>query len=133
MSNVKCSASEFAKVLGNAIKQYSDDVVAELPDAVKEAATVGVKALKANASSAVGGTKYKNSFRKENTGSSSSMTSFTIYSTRYRVAHLLEHGHVIKNKHGVYGVTQARPHWAPAEEEAIKALEDAIEKKIGEA
>ncbi len=120
--------------IGEIIKQYSDDVVRDLPESVKKAAKEGVKALKSNAASAVGGTIYKGSFKSKKTASSYGLTEYTIYSTKYRIAHLLEHGHVIKNGTGrVYGVTAARPHWAPAEEEAAKVLEEEIKKKVEEA
>ena len=133
MSDIKCNASEFADVLGDVIQQYSDEVVKSLPDAVEKAADEGLKALKSNAAAQVGGTKYKSSFKKKTTNSSPTKPEITIHSSKYRIAHLLEHGHVIKNQTGrVYGVTAARPHWQPAEEEAIKTLEEEIQKKVEE-
>ena len=51
----------------------------------------------------------------------------TVYSSVSRVGHLLEHGHPIKNQTGqIYGMSQAKPHWEPAEQEAIEALEEKI-------
>lgn len=130
----KTNLSGFGDALGKIIQQYSDDVCRDLPEVVEDAAKFGVKTLKSKAKGAVGGTgKYTSSFKQKTTGSSSSSTEITIYSDRYQVAHLLEHGHVIKNQYGVYGVTAARPHWAPAEQEAIEKLEELIQKKVEEA
>lgn len=115
--------------IGKILTEYSDDVVRELPDACKDAAKATVKALKANASN-IGTGRYRSSFKSKKTAGDSSQTTYTVYSTRYRVAHLLERGHPIRNQPGgrVYGVSAARPHWAPAEEEGAEALEEAIRK-----
>lgn len=113
------------------VQTYSDEVVEKLPDIVKGAAKTTVKALKKNAE-IIGGTKYRGSFKsKKDRTSSVAETSYTIYSTQYRLTHLLEHGHVIRNRPGgpIYGMTRAFPHWRPAEQEGI----DEIDEKIREA
>lgn len=134
MSRKTVSPGGLTDAIEGIIKEYTDEVVRALPDAVKQSAKECVKALKSNAASAVGGTVYKGSFKSKKTSDSYGLTEYTVYSTKYRIAHLLEHGHVIKNQTGrVYGVTAARPHWAPAEEVASKALEEAISKKVEEA
>lgn len=129
----RCTPENFAEVLGKAIQQYSDEVVKAMPDAVKTAAKKGLKALKSNASS-IGGTRYKNSFKIKKTQSSSGMTEYTIFSTHYRVAHLLEKSHPMRNQTGrFFGMSTPREHWRPAEEAAIEALEEEIQKKVEEA
>lgn len=131
--NKTVKPDELTAAISDIIKEYSDDIVRAMPDAVKEAAKVGVKSLKKYASN-IGGTKYKSSFKSKKTKSTSSQTEYTLYSTQYRVAHLLEKSHPIKNQTGrVYGMSVPREHWAPAEKEAIEALEDKIEKKVEDA
>lgn len=129
----RVKAGELGGAIGKLLQEYSDEVIKAMPDAVKKAAKEGTKALKSAAAGAVGGTKYKSSFTNKVTESNSSKTEFTIYSKQYQVAHLLEHGHVIRNQYGVYGTTAARPHWATAEETASKILEEEIQKKVEEA
>lgn len=132
MSNKKTTPGGFTVAVSDIIQEYSDEVVKAMPDAVKKAAKEGVKALKSAAASAVGGTTYKNSFKSKATQTSSDLTEYTIYSSRYQVAHLLEHGHVVRNKYGVYGVAPAHPHWATAEEKANEILEEEIQKAMEE-
>ena len=51
--------------------------------------------------------------------------------TEYRLTHLLEHGHVIKNGTGrTYGRTRSFEHIGPVNEEAQKRLEEAIMEAI---
>lgn len=133
MSKTKCTPEKFGDVLSDAIKQYSDEVVKAMPDAVKEAAKAGVKALKANASG-IGGSKYKNSFKSKKTKSTADQTEYKIYSTRYRVAHLLEKSHPMRNQTGrFFGMSTPHEHWRPAEETAIETLEKKIKEKVEEA
>lgn len=48
----------------------------------------------------------------------------------YRLTHLLEKGHVIRNQYGTWGRTEAEPHIAPAEEEAVRELIEKVEEDI---
>jgi hypothetical protein len=51
-----------------------------------------------------------------------------VYSpSKYQLAHLLEKGHAKRGG----GRTKAIPHIAPAEEKAVKELEDEIKRAIG--
>lgn len=123
--------NELCDAVQDIVKEYSDELVAKIPDIVKGAAKITVKALKKNAES-IGGTKYRGSFKsKKGRALISGETTYVIYSTQYRLTHLLEHGHVIRNRAGgpVYGMTRAFPHWKPAEQEGI----DEIDEKIREA
>lgn len=131
MKGMKVSAAGFADALGDVIQQYSDEVCKALPDIVKDVANKAKKELQGSAPSKSGA--YKKSFATKKTDSSSSLTTIEIYSKKPGLPHLLEFGHVVKNQYGVYGVTAARPHWAPAEEAANEELEKQIKEKIEEA
>ena len=51
--------------------------------------------------------------------------------TEYRLTHLLENGHVIRNQYGTYGRTRATPHIKPVEQWAQQEVEKTIKKEIG--
>lgn len=133
MSNKTVTPDKLCDAIQDIVQQYSDEVVAQLPGIVKGAAKTTLKTLKKNAES-IGGTKYRGSFKSRKERSMSvSETTYTIYSTQYRLTHLLEHGHVIRNRPGgpVYGVTRAFPHWKPAEEAGIEEFNSKLEEAIG--
>lgn len=48
----------------------------------------------------------------------------------YRLTHLLENGHVIRNQSGTYGRTNGEKHIEPAEREAVDKLVRKIEEDI---
>lgn len=50
--------------------------------------------------------------------------------TDYQLTHLLENGHIIRNKKGVYGRTNGIKHIAPVEEWAQDELPAEIERKL---
>ena len=50
--------------------------------------------------------------------------------TDYQLTHLLENGHVIRNKKGVYGRAPAHPHIKPVEEWANSELPEEIEREL---
>lgn len=48
----------------------------------------------------------------------------------YRLTHLLENGHVIRNQHGTWGRLEGKEHIKPAEERAIQELLQKVEEDI---
>lgn len=50
--------------------------------------------------------------------------------TNYQLTHLLENGHVIRNKKGTYGRAPAHPHIKPVEEFAKSELPAEIEREL---
>lgn len=50
--------------------------------------------------------------------------------TDYQLTHLLENGHLIRNKKGTYGRAPAHPHIGPAEQWAIDELPAEIEREL---
>lgn len=52
--------------------------------------------------------------------------------SEYRLTHLLEHGHVVRNgTHRVVGRARAFPHIGPEEEKIIEEFETEVKQKIG--
>lgn len=48
----------------------------------------------------------------------------------YRLTHLLEYGHVVKNQYGTYDRTNAYPHIYRAEQDGIKTLFRKLENEL---
>ena len=71
--------------------------------------------------------RYAKSWRTKTTKESSSALEITVYSpTRYMLAHLLEHGHAMRNG----GRVAAKVHIAPAEQDGIEELETEIGRTL---
>ena len=130
---LKISPDQLGDELQKILKEYSDQVIEEMPNLVMTRASATVKELKKEAGKLFGGQKYNRSFKSKKLSGSASKTNYVIYSTEARLTHLLEKGHAIKNQTGmVYGTTQARPHWATAEEHAVDGLEKDITESVKE-
>ena len=127
----KVKVEEFGAAVLELLEDYADDVSGKMPMAVETVAQhTGQKVREAITASGIKGTKYKNSIAVKVT-KGRLLASATIYSPKhYRLTHLLEHGHVLKAHGKTYGTTRAFPHWAPAEQAAIKELESTIKKAV---
>ena len=56
---------------------------------------------------------------------------YTVHNRKhYQLTHLLENGHVIKNKKGEFGRAPAHPHIKPARDRAETKLINELEKKL---
>lgn len=127
----KIKPLEFQDALYDILSEYGEEITDKSPEAVQKVAEDCKQAVSQNISTAgIGGTKYRNSIQLTIT-KGRYIASATIHSPKhYQLTHLLEHGHAIKVRGKVYGKTRAFPHWAPAEQTANKALEDAIKKVV---
>lgn len=111
------------------LEDYADQVVLDMKDAVEQTGKAAAKVAQTYASR-IGRGKYAKSIKAKITASSSFGTTVTIYSTQYRIAHLLEHGHVVKAHGKIVGVSRAFPHFAPAEAQAETMLVRKIEQAV---
>ena len=109
----------------------------ELLDEVnKEARDAGVNAIKKISKESV--QKLRNTSPKKSgdyakgwtTKRVSDMEVIVHNKTDYQLTHLLENGHIIKNKKGTYGRARAIKHIAPVEEWAESALPDEIMREL---
>ena len=103
------------------LDNYADTTADGVKAAVKKAANTVKKEITAGAPERTG--RYAKSWRTKTTKESSSALEITVYSpTRYMLAHLLEHGHAMRNG----GRVAAKVHIAPAEQDGIEELEEEI-------
>ena len=111
------------------LSQYGKDARIALNDSLPEAAKIAVKMILGNSKKASwryakGWTSKAETFRGIG-------TTYVVYNKdRYRVAHLLENPHKIKNKRGEYGKTTGDHVIADAETYTTEWLIQDVEKRI---
>ena len=125
MANQKIKIDQLADAVNEQLSEYSD-LAAETVKAAVEKAGKSVKdTIRDTAPRDTG--KYAKSWRTKKTKETSTQLEVTVYSpSRYRIAHLLEHGHAKRGG----GRVRAIPHIAPAEEAAETRLMADIERGL---
>lgn len=128
----RITPDQLQDALNDILENYSDDLQTNLNAATKQVAEAAAQSLKERARYAgIKGNKYVRSFRAKKLDSSRLGETYVVYSTQYRLTHLLEHGHAIV----VHGKrtgkrTRAFHHWSHVEEDAIRQLEQAVIRKV---
>ena len=125
MSNQKVSVDGLADAVMEGLEEYNKLATDKVKAAVKKAGTTVRKEISSTAPRKSG--RYADSWRSRTTAESSTSMQVTVYSpSRYMLAHLLEHGHALRNG----GRARAFPHIAPAEEAGEKQLTTDIERAL---
>lgn len=120
----------FVPEMRKLLKEYGIEAREILNEAVPEAADICVKMIRSNSKKATG--KYARDWAKKEQYYRGIGTSYVVYNKkRYRVAHLLEHGHRVMNKYGTYGSTVGDNVIADAQDYAEEWLYDEVSKKLG--
>ena len=130
MSTRKVTPDQLEAAVAGILEDYAEQVAVDTKEAVQQTGKAAVKVSQAYAQR-IGRGRYAKSIKLKLTDSNSFSTTVVIYSTQYRIAHLLEHGHVVKAHGRVVGTARAFPHFAPAEAQAERMLEQKIKKAIG--
>ena len=118
------------------LDEFSNEVVEALESSATSVSKEVVKKLKETSPKRPGHGEYARSWTTEKTGKRSrglflSGIGITVYNRdHYRLTHLLEFGHVTRNKKGTYGRTPAHPHIGAVEEWAVEELPKRFEKEI---
>ncbi|MBO5570840.1 MAG: HK97 gp10 family phage protein [Clostridia bacterium] len=121
----KVPVDQMADEIADMLQEYAELSADEMKTAVKKAGETTRKDIRVNAPAKTG--KYAKSWRSKTTKESASSLQVTVYSpSRYRIAHLLEHGHAKRGG----GRVKAYPHIAPAEEAAEEQLVNDITKAL---
>ena len=78
-----------------------------------------------------GGGKYAKSWRVRTDRGSGGIDTVTVHNKdHYQLTHLLENGHVVKNKKGTYGRTSPQKHIGPVNDWACDELPREIEREL---
>ena len=130
MSQVKCKIQDLGKVVSDILDEYGDDIAKGVKEVVPKVAKIAQQEVKeASPVRKYGGKKgrYKKGWAVKEEITSHLRTDFIVHNrTDYQLTHLLEKGHVLIRGGREQGRTSAIVHIAPAEEHAIKNLEEAI-------
>lgn len=124
MSTIKVSPEGLASAVEKELDTYAKDTATAVKKAVQEAADGAVKELKSTSPKKTG--RYAKSWRQKKEKESSSGEEITVYAGRHQLTHLLENGHAKRGGGRVAGI----PHIKPAEQNAIKKLEEGVRKGV---
>lgn len=114
-----------ASAIAEGLEEYAKLSTSDMKAAVRKAGSNVRKDIQANAPKKSGA--YSKSWSVKTTKESSNSLELTVYSPKkYQLAHLLEFGHAKRGG----GRTKAQPHISPAEQAAIKMLEEDIERAL---
>lgn len=123
MSTRRIKIDDFGSVLQDILDDYGSNISEKTQAAVLEAAKVAKQETQAGAPVRTGA--YRKGWAVKEEATSRLRTEAIVHNrTRYQLAHLLEKGHAKANG----GRVAARVHIAPAEANAIKNMEEAMEK-----
>ena len=115
--------------LDKILEQYGRKADEAVEKTAKRAGRDTAKTLKNTSPRRTGA--YASSWTTKVTRSSGRLIGVTVYNKdHYQLTHLLENGHVIKNKKGEYGRTRPIKHIEPAEQEGIQNFEELVRAEL---
>lgn len=129
MSQRRVKIGDLSNVVLEEMKNYTQSVGENVRKAVDSTAKNAATEL--HSAGSFKGITYKHYWTTKITKGSNFESAVVHNSQQYRLTHLLEHGHVIKNGTGrTFGRTRAFVHIAPVEEKAAADLEKLIKEAI---
>ena len=111
-------------VLGDILDEYRDQVAEAVQDAIPDVADDTVRELESTSPKRTG--EYARSWDTWKEEKSRFLTKYRVYNHKYRLTHLLEYSHALRNG----GRSTPQPHIQPAEEHAVERLEKVITEAI---
>lgn len=120
-------ASDVTKLLDGYVKG-ADKIIEQ---SAKEAADICTNQLKNTSPRGKGRKKHYAAGWTVKSLSEGRLVSFVVYNkSKPQLTHLLENGHVIRNKKGTYGRTSPIKHIEPAEEAAVQKFELRVRARL---
>lgn len=116
------------KQLNDVLEDYIDEVDDLSNTEMKKAAQDTAKDLRSTSPRRTG--RYAAAWAVKSEPLGGGAVAYTVYNKRGSLTHLLENGHVIRNKKGDYGRAPAYPHIKPAEDRAVQKLITDLESKL---
>ena len=125
MANNTIRTDQLASVVMEGLKEYADLATDDMKKAVRKAGTSVRKEIQQNAPANTG--IYAKSWAVKKEKETSDSIQLIVHSkNRYQLAHLLEYGHAKRGGGRVAG----KAHIAPAEEKAVRQLEEEIKRSL---
>lgn len=115
--------------LSKILDEYDDHVQDVTNNVLKKAARDAVKDLKNRSPKKTG--SYAAGWSVKNMSRHGKILSLVVHNrTDYQLTHLLENGHVIRNKKGTYGRAPAHKHIAPVADRVNSEVPQEIERQL---
>ena len=114
------------------VKKILDEYSLDIQEAITEEAQIvakeGVATLKNTSPKHTG--KYRKGWRLKTTKGRGYVECIIHNATDYRLTHLLERPHVIRNQSGTWGISTPKVHIAPVNDKCVKEFENEVERII---
>lgn len=115
--------------LSKILDEYDEHVQDVTNSVFKKAARNAAKDLKNTSPKRTGG--YASGWSVKNMGKNGKIANLVVHNrTHYQLTHLLENGHVIRNKKGTYGRAPAQKHIAPVADRVNSEVPQEIERQL---
>lgn len=110
------------------LKEYSEDVQDATNKSIEKVAKEAVQKLKNTSPKKTG--DYARGWKVKRERGHGSIATLIVHNKEYQLTHLLENGHIVRNKKGTYGRAPAIKHIKPVEEWANTELPQEIERQL---
>ena len=114
----------------NILEDYSKEVKKATDDSIEKVTKESVQKLKNTSPKRPNGGDYAKGWTKKKIRNRNGISEVIVHNKLYQLTHLLENGHIVRNKYGEYGRYNGVKHIAPVEEWAQSELPAEIEREL---